>query len=75
MIGATRATVRNAGFLVLQRGFHVLVGLLFAILIPRVMGPAAFGRFALLGFRSPSDDRRLHAAREPTCCIEIRSTV
>ena len=39
MTGDTGATIRNAGFLVLQRGFHAAGGLLFAILIPRVMGP------------------------------------
>jgi O-antigen/teichoic acid export membrane protein len=48
MIRDTSATIRNAGFLVFQRGFHVLAGLLFAMLIPRAMGPATFGRFALL---------------------------
>ena len=48
MIPETRTTVRNAGWLLLQRGLHILNGLLFAVLVPRLMGPGNYGRFALV---------------------------
>ena len=43
-----RHTVRNAGWLVLQRGLHLVTATLFALLVPRLMGPDLFGRYALL---------------------------
>lgn len=43
-----RQTVRNAGWLVAQRGLHVLTATLVAMLVPRLMGPGVFGRYALL---------------------------
>lgn len=43
-----RRTVRNAGWLVAQRGLHVVTATLFALLVPRLMGPDLFGRYALL---------------------------
>lgn len=43
-----RHTLRNAGLLMGQRGLHVAGAALFAVLVPRLMGPEAFGRYALL---------------------------
>jgi len=48
MIDEGQITLRNAGFLVAQRGFHILGSLLFAISVPRMMGPHDYGRYALL---------------------------
>jgi O-antigen/teichoic acid export membrane protein len=44
---ASRA-LRNAGWLVAQRILHVAGATLFAVLVPRLLGPAVFGRYALL---------------------------
>ena len=44
----TRTTVQNAGWLLVQRGVHIAGGFLFAILIPRMMGPEIYGRYALV---------------------------
>ncbi len=41
--------VRHAALLAAQRGVDVLRALLFAALVPRLLGPTDFGRFALLG--------------------------
>ncbi|HXE80320.1 MAG TPA: hypothetical protein VNK41_06195 [Vicinamibacterales bacterium] len=41
-------TIRNAGFVAASRVLHVAGATLFAILVPRLMGPASFGRYALL---------------------------
>ena len=43
-----RRTTRNAGWLILQRGVHVVTATLFALLVPRLMGPVGFGKYALL---------------------------
>lgn len=43
-----RQTVRNAGWLAVQRGVHLLTATLFALLVPRLMGPDLFGRYSLL---------------------------
>ena len=48
MTPEARITVRNAGWLLLQRGLLILSGLLFAVVVPRLMGPENYGRFALL---------------------------
>jgi O-antigen/teichoic acid export membrane protein len=48
MINEARITIRNAGFLLAQRGFHVIAGLLFAVWVPRMMGPSNYGRYALV---------------------------
>lgn len=48
MVTEIRDTIRNAGLLMAQRGVHVLGAALFAVLIPRLMGPEIFGRYALL---------------------------
>jgi len=43
-----RQTARNAGWVVAQRVLHVVAAAVFALLIPRLMGPAIYGRYALL---------------------------
>jgi O-antigen/teichoic acid export membrane protein len=43
-----QSALRNAGFLVIQRGGLLAAGVMFAVLVPRLMGPAAYGRFALV---------------------------
>lgn len=48
MIDQARITVRNASFLLAQRGFHILASFLFAVLVPRMMGPSDYGRYALV---------------------------
>src|SRR4030042_1945729 len=48
MINEARITIRNAGFLLAQRGFHILGSLLFAVLVPRLMGSNDYGRYALI---------------------------
>ncbi len=40
--------MRNAGWLMAQRGLHVAAGTLFAVVLPRLMGPETFGRYALI---------------------------
>lgn len=44
----SRQTVRNAGWLVAQRAGHLATATCFALLVPRMMGPDLFGRYALL---------------------------
>ena len=48
MMNEARIAIRNAGFLLAQRGFHILGSLLFAVLVPRLMGPNDYGRYALI---------------------------
>lgn len=60
MINEAQITIRNVGFLLVQRGFHILGSLLFAVLVPRLMGPNDYGRYALItslsfGFMMLSD--------------------
>ena len=43
-----RQTARNAGWVVGQRVLHVLAAAVFALVVPRMMGPATYGRYALL---------------------------
>jgi O-antigen/teichoic acid export membrane protein len=43
-----RHTIRNAGLLMGQRVLHVVGATLFAAIVPRLLGPAQFGRFTLL---------------------------
>ena len=40
--------VRNSGFILLQRAALLVVGLLYALIVPRVLGPGDFGRLSLL---------------------------
>jgi len=44
----SRVTVRNAALMIGQRGVQMAGGFLFFALVPRVMGPALYGRFALV---------------------------
>jgi O-antigen/teichoic acid export membrane protein len=44
----SRSTLRHAGLLVVQRGFHVIAAAAFAVIVPRVMGPDVFGQYALM---------------------------
>ena len=43
-----RIAVKNAGWLMAQRGLHVVAATLFAVVLPRMMGPETFGRYALM---------------------------
>ena len=43
----SRRAVRNAGLLMGQRAVHVVIAALFALLVPRLMGPEIFGKYAL----------------------------
>jgi len=40
--------VRNAGLILVRRAGFLLSGLLFAALVPRLMRPHGYGRYALL---------------------------
>lgn len=42
------AALRNAGWVVAQRGIQIALGAMFAVLVPRLMGPQIFGQYALL---------------------------
>ena len=48
MLDEAQVTVRNIGWLLLQRGLHIIGSFLFALLIPRLMGTENFGRLALM---------------------------
>ena len=43
-----RPTLRNAAALMAQRLLHIIAAALFALMVPRLMGPAVFGRYALV---------------------------
>ena len=42
------AALRNASWVMAQRGLQIVIGVLFALLVPRLMGPQAFGQYALI---------------------------
>jgi O-antigen/teichoic acid export membrane protein len=48
MINEAQTTIRNAGYLLAQRGVHIFASLLFAVLVPRMMGPGNYGRYILI---------------------------
>jgi len=48
MIDEAQTTVRNIGGLLIQRALHAASGFVFAILVPRLMGPDIYGRYSLL---------------------------
>lgn len=48
LVTDARRTAQNAGWLVVQRGLHVATAAVFGLLVPRLMGPEGFGRYALL---------------------------
>jgi O-antigen/teichoic acid export membrane protein len=41
-------TARSVVLLVVQHGITILGGMLFAVVVPRLMGPATYGRYALM---------------------------
>ena len=43
-----RVALRNAGFLLIQRGGLIAAGFLFATVVPRLMGPELYGRYSLV---------------------------
>ena len=47
MTNGTRNTVRNAALVLVQRGAQLVGGVCFALVIPRLMGPEHYGRYAL----------------------------
>jgi O-antigen/teichoic acid export membrane protein len=48
MVAQAQVAVRNAGWLIAQRGVHVVSGIVFAVIVPRLMGPTTYGQYALL---------------------------
>ena len=48
MIAQAQVTIRNAGGLLAQRGIDAIGALLFAVWVPRLMGPATYGQYALV---------------------------
>jgi O-antigen/teichoic acid export membrane protein len=48
MMNEAQITIRNAGFLLAQRGLHIVASLLLAVLVPRIMGPSNYGRYVLI---------------------------
>ena len=40
--------LRNAGWVAVQRALQIAVGVVFALLVPRLMGPEVFGQYALV---------------------------
>ena len=48
MIPQAQVTLRNLSLLGAQRGVHILNALLFAAIVPRLMGPELYGQYALL---------------------------
>lgn len=48
MLTEAQATVRNVWLLFFQRGSHVLNAILFAALVPRLMGPTTYGQYNLV---------------------------
>jgi O-antigen/teichoic acid export membrane protein len=48
MIHEAQITLRNVGLLLAQRNLHLAGNFLFAALVPRLIGPGDYGRYALL---------------------------
>ena len=48
MTSEAQITVRNASWILVQRVLHAGSGLVFALLVPRLMGPDIYGRYSLL---------------------------
>jgi O-antigen/teichoic acid export membrane protein len=48
MIAREQSAVRNAGVLLALRGIQIAGGLVFAALVPRLMGPQGYGQVSLL---------------------------
>jgi len=47
-IAREQATIRNVGWLVVIRGLQIAGGVLYAAIVPRLMGPIGYGKVALL---------------------------
>jgi O-antigen/teichoic acid export membrane protein len=47
-MNTAQLTVRNASLVLIQRGIYIATTFLFAITVPRIMGPSHYGQFALL---------------------------
>jgi O-antigen/teichoic acid export membrane protein len=43
-----QSAVRNSGILIVQQGAEAVIGLLVALVIPRLMGPEVYGKYALI---------------------------
>lgn len=48
VISEARTTIQNSAWILLQRGLHAASGVVFALLVPRLMGPDIYGRYSLL---------------------------
>src|SRR2546425_3934508 len=48
MMDEARVTVRNVALMAAHRGVQAAGGLLFFALVPRMMGPELYGRYALV---------------------------
>ncbi|MBM4430345.1 MAG: lipopolysaccharide biosynthesis protein [Chloroflexi bacterium] len=48
MISEAKTTVRNVAWMVMQQGANLLSAALFAAILPRAMGPDAYGRYNLI---------------------------
>jgi O-antigen/teichoic acid export membrane protein len=42
------SALRNASWVIAQRVLQIAVGVIFALLVPRLMGPQVFGQYALV---------------------------
>lgn len=47
-MNTAQRTVKNASVVLIQRGIYIATTFLFAIFVPRIMGPSHYGQFALL---------------------------
>ena len=48
MNSEAQSAIRNSGMLLIQRGLEGGIGLLIALVIPRLMGPETYGKYALI---------------------------
>ena len=48
MKAEAHAALRNASWVMAQRVFQIVIGVVFALLVPRLMGPLVFGQYALV---------------------------
>jgi O-antigen/teichoic acid export membrane protein len=48
MTSDAQVTLRNAAGILVQRALHAGSGFVFAVLVPRIMGPDVYGRYSLL---------------------------
>ena len=55
----------SVGWEMAQRGLQIGIGVLFAVLVPRLMGPEVFGQYALV--TAPSRSLSVSAIRSSAC--------